>query len=239
MKRLLLIALVLVTAFVPALIASARPPLWYPEPEPDTFAGRTRAWQLTQSWMGEGDYSGVIFEEDAFEDLFEKDYFPMVRFGLCWYPVENVSLGLYTGGLYEAGHAIGTVTGEESEEDSELYVLPVMLDLRLRFRFLEDQLIVPSLRAGGDYWYFQELNDYADNVEGDKTGYHWGGDLAFLLDPIDPRAAHRMAKTWNVDDTYLVLGYQSYYVGEGEDGLKFSGSAYSVGIRFETAGRAP
>lgn len=197
---------------------------------------RIEAWNLTQDWVGDGQYSVVFFDEEAFEDIFNEEYMGMVRFGLGWYPAENLSINWYTCGLYDTGRALGSYSGKRSDEDVELYVVPLQLNVRYRFKYLDNQLFVPSVYIGGDYWYFQEVNDESDNVVGDKLGWHWGADLGILLDGIDPGAAHRMAMDWNIDDTLLVLGYEQLIVGEWEDGLEFSGAAYSLGIRFETEG---
>ena len=99
------------------------------------------------------------------------------------------------------------------------------------------QLLVPSLWAGVDYWYFREVNHFDDNVDGDKSGYHWGADLAILLDPIDEWSAHFLKKDFGIEDTYLVAGYEWLRVGEAEDGLEFSGELYTVGVRFEIVGQ--
>ncbi|NWG76179.1 MAG: hypothetical protein HXY24_16530 [Rubrivivax sp.] len=194
-------------------------------------------WQRRQSWMGEWSFSSVMFSEEAFEKVFQNQTMPMMRFGSAWYPVENLSSGIYLGALLERGHEIGTLSGKTSAEITELYVFPVQWNLRYRFQFLEDQLIVPSLQIGLDWWWFHEWNSYSDDVDGDKAGWHWIADVGFLLDPLDPFAANQMKKFWNVDDTYLVLGYEDLRVGEGEDGLRFSGQAWTIALRFETRGQ--
>ena len=197
---------------------------------------RIMAWQKRNSWMGEWSYSAVEFSEEAFQDVYHNRNMPLIRFGSAWYPVENLSSGLYLGMLWEKGTEVGAVTGKSSSETTELYALPVQYNLRYRFRFLADQGIVPSVQVGLDWWWFHEWNRFSDDVDGDKAGWHWGADVGFLLDPLDPSAAHHMKKYWNVDDTYLVLGYEALNVGEGEQGLLFSGQAFTLGLRFDTMG---
>lgn len=197
---------------------------------------RLEAWQNSQTWSSEASYSAVAFDEEAFETVFGRDRYSLLRFGGAWYPVRNLSLGCYMGGMYESGQAVGEITGEESGEDLELYVLPAQLTLRYELNFLEDQFFVPSVFGGGDWWYFQETSSFEDNVDGDKSGYHWGADLGILLDAIDPGAAHVMKRDWGVSDTYLTVGYEYLTVGEDEDGLEFSGELYSVGLKFSIGG---
>jgi hypothetical protein len=141
------------------------------------------------------------------------------------------------GGMYEPAESVGLITGERSGQDTVLLVVPVQYNLRYRFRFLENQWLVPSVWAGLDYWYFQINSNDAGNVEGDKTGWHWGADLGLLLDVIDQQGATSMKKYWGVDDTYLCLGYEELTVGEDETGLTFSGEAYTLTLRFDVNGK--
>ena len=207
------------------------------QPESGGIKARLEAWQSTQSWSGEALYSQVVFDEEAFEKVLGRESFPMVRIGSGWYPVTNLSLVTLVGGMYESGYAIGAITGEESGEEVSLYVLPVQLNLRYRFSFMEEQVVIPSVWAGLDYWYFREINEFDDNVEGDKSGYHYGADLALLLDVFDPVAAFHMKRDYGIESTYLFAGYEWLTVGESEDGLRFSGELWSVGLRFEIVGQ--
>ncbi|HUT51959.1 MAG TPA: hypothetical protein VM658_01075 [bacterium] len=198
---------------------------------------RIQDWRDRQDWVGEGSYGSVTLDEEAFEQIFGHRSYSLVRFGWGWYPAPNLCLVGVAGGMYNAGHSVGSISGKSSGEAVELYVLPLQWNVRYRFAFVEDQFMVPSVWAGVDYWYFQELNEFRDNVDGDKSGWHWGADVAFLLDKLDPEAAHHMKMDYGIDGTYLVAGYEALMVGEAEDGLKFSGSLYSIGLRFEVAGK--
>lgn len=206
-------------------------------PESGNLKSRIQAWQKSQDYMGEALYSQVRFEEEAFEKVFGRSTFPMVGFGSGWYPVKNLCLGFYLGGMYETGSAVGAISGKGSGEDTAIYILPVRLNLAYRFSFVDEQIVVPSVWAGFDYWYFREVNEFADNVDGDKSGWHWGAELAFLLDSLDRGAAHFLKRDFGIDSTYLTAGYQGFSVGESEDGLRFSGDLYSVGLRFEVSGK--
>ncbi|MFO8056827.1 MAG: hypothetical protein R6V10_05995, partial [bacterium] len=202
------------------------------EPE---LKSRFEAWYNTQSWNGGASYSGVFFDQSIYEDAFDKDYLPMVRFYSAWQPLSNLSLELSLGGLYEYGRSKGISTGDLSEEEYQFYVFPVQGRVRYSFMFDRDQPVVPSVWGGGDWWYFFEKN--GDVVEGDKSGYHYGADIGILLDRADPASADTLKKEWNIDNTYLCLGYEHMEVGESEDGLRFSGEVYTVGLRFETYNR--
>jgi hypothetical protein len=202
----------------------------------DEIKKRIEDWQKTQDFNFGGSYSLVSFDEEAFETIFDKENYSLVRFFSGWYPVENLSLDSSIGGMYDAGKAVGEITGGRSGEVVELYILPVQFSIRYRFKFLEDQFIVPSIWGGGDYWLFNELNEEEDDVEGDKWGWRYGADIGFLLDPIDTSAASAIKRNYGIDDTYFVIGYEKQSIGEEENGLSFTGENYSVGIRFDIAG---
>ncbi len=196
---------------------------------------RFNEWYNTQTWSAGSSFSGVVFNDDIYEEVFDKDYLPMLRFYTGWHPVRNLSLDFSIGGLYEHGRSVGVSTGELSEERYQFYVFPVQARARYSFMMDRDQVVVPSIWAGGDWWYFFEKN--GDVVEGDKSGYHVGADVGILLDPVDPDSARTLKKEWNIDNTYLCLGYEYMEVGENDDGLSFSGQVYTLGLRFETYNR--
>ena len=198
---------------------------------------RVEDWQKTQDINFGASFSMVSFDEEAFETIFDKDSHSLVRFFSGWYPARNLSLDLIMGGMYETGKAVGEISGARSGDMVELYVLPVQFNLRYRFKFLENQIIVPSIWAGGDYWLFNELNEEEDDVDGDKFGWHYGADIGFLLDLLDPSAARTMKKDFGVEDTYFFIGYEKQFIGDEEDGLSFTGENYSAGLRFDITGK--
>ncbi len=204
--------------------------------EKDGIKKRIEAWQKTQDFNFGGSFAMVSFDEEAFETVFDKESHPLVRFFSGWYPAENLSFDLSMGGMYETGRAVGEISGEPSAELVELYVLPVQLNIRYRFKFLEDQLIVPSVWAGADYWVFQEQNEEEDDVEGDKSGWHYGADIGILLDTFDRSAASTIKRDYGIEDTYFFIGYEKQTIGDDEDGLSFTGENFSVGVRFDIAG---
>ncbi len=198
---------------------------------------RVDDWVESQSYSLGASYSEIVFEQEAFQEAFHEKHIPLIRLGWGWFPVKNLSIEFRGGALHEVGPAIGAITGEDSGEDMKLYVYPLQASLSYEFNFLEDQLLVPRVWAGVDWWYFEETNEFKDNVVGDKTGHHWGADIGILLDPADPGAAHKIKQTFGVENSYLTIGYEETVVGEEDEGLLFSGSLISVGVRLETSGR--
>jgi len=222
MKRTLAIFLLLALA-VPAVVSAA---------QEETIKRRVKAWAAGQEWSLYGGYSVETFDSPVWQDVLGKDTQPMMRFGGGWYALPNFSVDFAIGGMYDKFEAVGTVSGQQSGEEVKLLVLPVEVGVRYRFRFLDNQLLVPSVFAGYDWWYFNENPKFGSVVEGNKTGWHYGADIGFLLDAIDPLAAHRMAQDWNVMDTYLCLGYEVLPMNAG-GGLDFSGNLVTLSLRFD------
>lgn len=225
MKRTLT-AVVLLSLLLPAVSWAA------PATQTETLKRRVKSWAAGEEWSMSGGYSLVTFEDPVWKDMLDKDSLPLLRFGFGWYPLPNLALDLSLGGMYEKAEAVGSISGTRSGEEYELYLFPVEAGVRYRFRFLEKQWIVPSVFAGYEWWYFKEDPDGGDVVEGDKTGWRYGADIGFLLDPLDPVSAHRLKLDWNVSDTYLCLGYEVLAMN-AESGLDFSGELITLGLRFD------
>jgi hypothetical protein len=66
---------------------------------------------------------------------------------------------------------------------------------------------------------------------GGHYGYHYAAGLQILLDIFEPRRASLLHARSGVNDSYIVVEYRHREVGENEDGLKFTGSEVTVGLR--------
>jgi hypothetical protein len=127
---------------------------------------------------------------------------------------------------------------DESSEHDMLTAFPITLDVGLRLDFIEDQLLVPTIGVGGDYWLWRE-NWYVnpdvggtDSVTGGKVGWHWTGGLELLLNRLDRQRASALQARSGIDRTWLAVEYRQQGVGD-EEGLEFSGSSLTAGLRFD------
>ncbi len=174
----------------------------------------------------------VMFYEDEFEDFFGEEFFPMGRYVMGVSMIPNLELNLSVGGMFLEGDALGQEAGDESGEEFEFWIVPVQLGLTYRFDFTEEQLLVPWITGGGDYWFFGEDNEFEDDVKGDKTGYHAGGGVAILLDALEPPAAKRMENLWGVHDTFITISGEWTQMTDEDEGIDFSNVQYSGGLMF-------
>ena len=198
----------------------------------DTLKSKIKAWAGGQDWSLYSSYNLVAFSDEVWKTVLNKDNLPLLRFGGGWYPLPNLAVDFAMGGMYEQAKSVGTISGAASGEEFKLYVVPVELGVRYRFKFLANQLVVPSVFAAYEWWYFREDPDSGDMVEGSKVGWRYGADLGLLLDPLDPDAAHVMKRDYGVTDTYLCLGYEVLQM-DAAGGLDFSGTIYTASLRFD------
>ncbi len=190
----------------------------------------------TRSWLTfELSYNFVYFNDDIFKDVLDKDSFPGVGLGIGFYPYPDRRLELsgQVMSIYEKGYAIGEITGEESGESFSLTAWPLQFSMTYRFDFLDEQILVPSLSAGLDYYYYSESREFGDDVDGGKGGYHAGASLALLLDRLDPRSAGSIEREFGVKNVFLKFNYEMAVIGKGDEGLDFSNQSYSAGLVLE------
>jgi len=185
-----------------------------------------------RSWFGAGlSYAALMFDDTMFKDFFDEDFLNAGTLTFSFYPVRNLALTLGTGVSYQTGKAVGEVTGRASGEKLGLIVSPTYLEAAYRFDFAPDQILVPSLRAGGDYWFYWEQNQFADDVQGGKSGWHGGVNLGLLLDRLEPSSDFELMSEYGIENTFLELGATKTWMKQ--EGLDFSGYVFQAGFLFE------
>jgi hypothetical protein len=150
-----------------------------------------------------------------------------------WYPfkkglVIDGTVGAYT----QRGHPIGTITGAKSSEITRMTIVPLEVGLGYRFKFRENQLLVPELGANFSYTYFAENPNPGKMVEGWKSGYTGWGGLMILLDRFEPHTAWLLFDSVGIDDSYLEIAGRYTQVGTGS-GLNLSGATFTLGLVFD------
>lgn len=195
-------------------------------------AQEAKAKKEPRSWFGAGlFYSALRFDEDLYQDFFDQDFLNAGTLFFSFYPVRNLALTAGGGMTYQMARARGETTERESGEKVEFYLFPIWLEAGYRFDFVEDQILVPSVRAGGDYWIFLEKNEFARDVDGGKAGWHVGGGLGLLLDRLEPDADFNLMSEFGIENTFLELSATRTWMHQ--EGLDFSGWVFSAGFLFE------
>ena len=123
--------------------------------------------------------------------------------------------------------------GNRSAEDDTMLAIPLTVDATFRLDVLPEQLIVPFVGIGYDYWLWQESWTGGNKVQGSKTGTHTTMGAHLLLDLFQPRRASRLEASSGITDTFITIEYRSQVIGEEADGLTFSADAVSIGLKLD------
>ena len=212
-----------------ALVVLATPGVAQAKPHEDDLTSR--------SWNFELRYGTFLTQEsEELTSIFGTSDNRLLRTDLGWtgnYAEVDFGFGLYSD---EGGQT--TSSGEASGDTTTLNVLPLALDVTLRFDRWKEQPVVPFVRAGGDFWLWNEtwVSPYDADGGGSTTagsfGWHWGGGLCLLLDSVDPGSASRLEGFAGVNDTYLVAEYRQTYT-LGADTLDFTSTDLTIGLKFD------
>jgi len=173
-------------------------------------------------------------DKDFYDKFFDHDYIAPVGISIGGYPIQNLGVNLNVAYAQRKGHSFGLLDGdtdEESGEEVRLTLIPVELELVYRFDFLNEQALVPVVGGGGDWFYYKQKNEFSDDAEGNKSGYHATAGLGILLDRLDPSSKLAL-KEYGIENVFLELEARWAWM-QTNDGFDFSGTGYSAGLLFE------
>ena len=159
----------------------------------------------------------------------------MIEGGPTFMDILQLEFGV---GRYHRRGNLVAEDGSQSNDESVITTFPLTLGGRVRLDFLEEQWVVPTAAAGLDYWLWNEKAGYDSTAmswdakrSGGHYGYHWAAGLQILLDTFEQRRASQLEARAGIHDSFIVAEYRHREVGENEDGLKFTGSEFTVGLR--------
>jgi len=121
------------------------------------------------------------------------------------------------------------------------YLIPFELNTRYRLNYTPDQVLVPYVGIGLDFYRFLDQDvikpkssQMRKEKENWKQGYHGAVGVQILLDYFSPQQAREMKRKWGVFNTYLNLEAQFSKVDNfGKDELDLGGKTYTFGLLFE------
>jgi len=138
------------------------------------------------------------------------------------------ALGYYS----ETGKRVDA-DGNQSAEDDTMLAIPLTVDATFRLDVLPEQLIVPFVGYGYDYWLWQESWTGGNSVQGGKSGTHTTLGAHVLLDLFQPSRASRLEASSGITDTFITVEYRQQTVGDDSNGLSFSADVISVGLKLD------
>jgi hypothetical protein len=133
--------------------------------------------------------------------------------------VGSLGVGLGAGFFQVTGNApVASGTGMITADTSQLRILPFSASLVYRFDyFLETRNfpLVPYAKVGLDYAYWRITDGNGDTATdgrggrgvGGTLGWHGSAGIAFVLDWLDPEAAHDFDADMGVNHTALVFEF--------------------------------
>ena len=144
----------------------------------------------------------------------------------------QMDIGVDGGFIKDRGQGNGAISGMVTGR--VIYeVFPVQAFVLLRGVFSERQWIVPYAGGGWTRMYYREQTEAQGTARGYADGYHGRAGLQFLLDNIDPRAAHNLHADFGILHTYLFGEVQVTNVQVGTPSVNLGGRSYLAGFLFE------
>jgi hypothetical protein len=187
-------------------------------------------------------YGVFLPQDDYIQRGFGDNTNKLLRLDFGWSsdkPVLSLfEAGLNVGFVHEDGY-LYTEDGTKSADEEVLEILPVGATLTLRLNLVDEQLLVPFIRGGGDAWLWREtwdvpVGDDDDGVRyGGKLGAHWAAGGALLLDALDPSGASKLEARTGVNDTYIVGEYRQTYMMHGDNQIDLSANEVTFGFKFD------
>ena len=155
-----------------------------------------------------------------------------------------------------AGAAYKTITGAaaeaESDDETELLMMPLTLGLTYRFDMLATHWSVPIVPYGkigliGAIWWVTNgkgevantrnpVSPYEERTGWSTTfGFYYGGGIQFLLDVFSHRMAATMDSEMGVNNSYLFVEYLRHSLNDfgSAESIELSSDGFSFGLMFE------
>lgn len=155
----------------------------------------------------------------------------MVEQGFLYKSKYGVGLGIGFLSENAAARVVASPT-TVSQDRFNLFLLPMETNLVFRADFMEDQVIVPYVKAGVDYVFFRE-NLRGHVIQGMKYGMHALGGFGILLDNIDQGTKYSMEEEMGINDLYFLLEARYNWINSfNTGGLDLSSLIFSFGLLF-------
>ena len=136
--------------------------------------GISPSWARAQSHprFSTGLHFGVMFPSlGDFKKVYKDNYLFVYGLSFGWKIVKDLELGGEASYGFKDGYGV-TDSGDRTKEAYRIHLVPAVLTLLYRFKFYEDQPVVPYVGVGGAYTYFYEARKSDKNVK--TTGGKYG-----------------------------------------------------------------
>jgi hypothetical protein len=134
---------------------------------------------------------------------------------------------------------VGTSVDVEGQVGSKVAVvraLPLSLGGTFRLHLLDEQVLVPFVTAGIDWWVWDERlksgSTRTSQIWGGKFGYHYAVGGQLLLDTFSPGRASLLESQTEINDSWLTFEYRRQVI-DGSQGLSFTGNLFTIGLKLD------
>ncbi len=235
MKRILLTSLLAAALLVPAV--------WAQEgeeggssPATGAYEAKQEAKEVVKPHASFGFFGGAhIMASEEWEEVYGNTPVFYFGFSLGLKLIADLEMWGEVGYSVDEGKGV-TQTGAGTAERYRIHVVPGSAGLLYRFKFFEEQLVVPFVGGAVNYYYFYEGRlESSEKVDGGKWGYSGEAGLQLLLDQADRRASNAMKSEYGIDNTYLFYEFRYTVVDDWgeEEGLDLSSQMHMLGLLFE------
>ena len=160
------------------------------------------------NWLFGARTGGSIIREYSAADIYDRD--THLTAGI--FVEKPLFLNIYAAGSVGYINSRGIIKYNPDNEMTlvtENYhydLFPIHLGLGYKFIFVKDQLVVPNLYGGLDYYIAINYDQYYQSQKPLMLGFHFGVRVDLPLNRFDETAAQNIRRQWNVKETYLSIG---------------------------------
>lgn len=152
------------------------------------------------------------FDGSAFDDIYGGERGPLLAVDAAFHVVRipHVGpIGVHAGfswARYSANACLDVGCTQRSSEDVDYDLYPLSAGLHLRIDTLWDEWHIPFFFSGvlgAEYVRFRENKGGEREAAGGAFGLFWRGQVAFVLDILEPRAARSLDENHGINHSYL------------------------------------
>ena len=174
-------------------------------------------------WMPRNDVLDAFFTKCC-------NIIPKIQGGVLFNKRYGIELGV--GFLYKTAAAIGSQSGQPSQDRFNFLLIPIETNFAWRADYFSWRYLVPYMKAGVDYVFFRE-GDKGKTVSGMKYGIHGEGGLQINVGEMGGMN-DIMDGDYGINDFFITLGARYQWINNfGKAGLDLSGPVYSMSLLFE------
>lgn len=160
-----------------------------------------------------GPYAPEVGKQAGAGTFFSSDLGPNIGFqldGVVWREPELLyaTVGASFGYIGLSGKALPVDTEYPVSEETTLVILPLIVNVGVRFDMLARKFRIPIIfaaRLGWNWAHWDTNTGLRNSAEGWSIGPVFSGQVALDLDAIEPGGARNLDEEWGINHTFLFI----------------------------------